>query len=67
MTWLRAVGRFCYDFLVGDDWRIAAGTVVALLLTWALATSGVNAWWLMPAAFVVVLPGTVWHAVRQRR
>ena len=67
MTWLRAFGRFCYDFLVGDDWRIAAGVVAALLLTWALTSSGINAWWLMPAALAVVLPGTLWRAVRHRR
>jgi hypothetical protein len=67
VRWLRNVGRFCYDFVVGDDWRIAAGTVGALLLTWVLANSGVNAWWLVPVVFVVVLPGTVWHAVRHRR
>ena len=25
MTALRAFGRFWYEFLVGDDWRIVAG------------------------------------------
>ena len=24
------MGRFWYDFVVGDDWRIAAGVVAAL-------------------------------------
>lgn len=67
MRWLRDFARFCYDFLVGDDWRIAAGTVAALLLTWALTHSGTNAWWLMPAALVIVLTATVWHAVRRVR
>ena len=28
---LRAVGRFCYDFLVGDDWKIAAAVVGTLV------------------------------------
>jgi hypothetical protein len=27
---VRAFGRFCLDFLVGEDWRIAAGVVGAL-------------------------------------
>ncbi len=27
---VRAVGRFCYDFLVGDDWKIAAAVVGTL-------------------------------------
>jgi len=32
MTVLRGVGRFVYDFVVGDDWKIAAGVVGALLV-----------------------------------
>jgi hypothetical protein len=27
---MRAFGRFWFDFLVGEDWRIAAGVVGAL-------------------------------------
>lgn len=27
---MRAFGRFWFDFVVGEDWRIAAGVVVAL-------------------------------------
>jgi hypothetical protein len=30
MRLFRAVGRFCYDLVIGDDWRIAACTVGAL-------------------------------------
>jgi hypothetical protein len=33
MTYVSAFFRFWYDFLLGDDWRIAAGVVVVLLLT----------------------------------
>lgn len=33
---LKAFGAFWYDFVVGDDWKIAAGVVVALGLTWSL-------------------------------
>jgi hypothetical protein len=32
MTVLRGVGRFVYDFIIGDDWKIAAGVVGALLV-----------------------------------
>jgi hypothetical protein len=32
MTVLRGVGRFVYDFVIGDDWKIAAGVVGALLV-----------------------------------
>jgi hypothetical protein len=55
MNGLRRFGRFWWDFVIGDDWRIAAGVVVALAATAALAASDVPAWWLMPAAVAVVL------------
>ena len=32
MTVLRGIGRFVYDFVIGDDWKIAAGVVSALLV-----------------------------------
>jgi hypothetical protein len=55
MNGLHRFGRFWWDFVIGDDWRIAAGVVVALAATAALAASDVPAWWLMPAAVAVVL------------
>jgi len=30
MTYLKHFVRFWYDFIVGDDWIVAAGVVVAL-------------------------------------
>jgi hypothetical protein len=36
---LRGFGRFWYDFVVGDDWRIAVGIVV-LLVAGALLVRG---------------------------
>jgi hypothetical protein len=30
MRYLKGFGRFWFDFLVGEDWRIAAGVVAAL-------------------------------------
>ena len=47
--------RFLWEFVVGDDWRIAAGVVVALAASAALASSDVPAWWLLPAAVAAVL------------
>lgn len=32
MRVLRGVGRFVYDFVIGDDWKIAAGVIGALLV-----------------------------------
>jgi hypothetical protein len=53
---LRAIGAFWYDFVVGDDWRVAAVVVVALAATAVLfRTAGVNAWWLLPACVFAAL------------
>jgi hypothetical protein len=52
---IRAFGRFWWDFVVGDDWRAAAGVVIAIGATAALVAGGVDAWWLMPAAVALVL------------
>jgi hypothetical protein len=54
--------RFWYDFIVGDDWRIAVGVVAALALTAVLAHHGVAVWWLMPAAVVAILLGSLRRA-----
>ena len=62
---LRAFGAFWYDFVIGDDWRVAAAVVVALALTFAVSKSSVPAWWIMPAAVVVILPVSLWRARRR--
>ena len=52
---MRQFGRFWYDFVVGDDWRVAAGVVAAVAVTYALAHNGVTAWWILPPATAAVL------------
>jgi hypothetical protein len=37
---VRGLGRFVFDFVVGDDWRIAVGVVVALFVGWVLIVAG---------------------------
>lgn len=41
MRFLRAFGLFWYDFIIGDDWKIAAYVVVALAAVAALAVNDV--------------------------
>jgi hypothetical protein len=61
---LAAFGRFWYEFIVGDDWLVAAGLVVALGLTALIAHREVPAWWLMPIAVVALLTASLWRATR---
>ncbi len=59
---IRAFGRFWWDFLVGDDWWIAAGVLLALGATYGLTRlDGVASWWLLPLAAVAVLAHSVWR------
>jgi hypothetical protein len=66
MRRLRAVGRFWYDFVVGDDWRLALGVVLALVLTWIVSAATHHGWWVLPVALLVLLPLSLAHAVRRR-
>jgi hypothetical protein len=53
---LRAFGAFWYDFVIGDDWLVAAAVVIGLAGTYGLSRAGISAWWLVPAVLVVLLP-----------
>ena len=58
---MKRFASFWWDFLVGDDWRVAAGVVLAIGLTALLATTEAPAWWLLPLAVAAVL----WISVRR--
>lgn len=59
---LRGFGAFWYDFVVGDDWRVAVVVVLALAATYGVSRSTVPAWWIMPLAVVLILPVSLWRA-----
>jgi hypothetical protein len=48
MKYLKAFGQFWYDFIIGDDWKIAAAVVttlavlVLILLTGALSDTALT-------------------------
>jgi hypothetical protein len=60
-----AFGAFWYDFIVGDDWRVAVGVIVALALTYTLSTTRFPAWWILPVTVIVLLPLSVWRVARR--
>jgi hypothetical protein len=53
-----------WDFVVGDDWRVALGVVISLAFTALLADSGVGGWWVMPVAVIVLLGWSIRRAAR---
>ncbi len=40
MKVLRAFGQFWYDFIIGDDWKIAVGVLLALIIIFVAMTFG---------------------------
>jgi hypothetical protein len=64
VRYIRAFGLFWWDFVVGDDWRVAAGIAVALGLTKLLTSHGANVWWLLPAAVALLLAASLRRAIR---
>jgi hypothetical protein len=61
VKYVSAFGRFWWDFIVGDDWTVAAGVAVALGLVAILAREDVNAWWLLPVAVALLTGISVWR------
>ena len=58
---MKRFALFWWDFVVGDDWRVAVGIVLALGLTAILATTWASAWIVMPVAVAAVL----WMSLRR--
>ena len=67
MTRVRAFLGFWYDFVVGDDWRVAVGVVAVLGITDLVTRHGADAWWLVPLVVLMALSASVLRvAVRAR-
>ena len=64
MRWITQFAAFWYDFIVGDDWVVAVGVVAALALSAVLARSGIQAWWVMLIAVILLLSISLWRATR---
>jgi hypothetical protein len=63
---VKAFLAFWYDFIVGDDWRVALGVVVALAVTYAVTRTSVPAWWIVPVAVALLLPLSLLREIRKR-
>ena len=68
MKQLKAFGAFWYDFIIGDDWHVAALVVIGLGLTAILThVAGVNAWWLLPVVAFAALAWSLHRATDVRK
>jgi hypothetical protein len=66
MARARAFLAFLYDFVIGDDWLVAAGVVTGLAATYLLSRDGAAVWWLVPLLIAILLPVSLRRAVRRR-
>jgi hypothetical protein len=64
MGFIVGFAAFWYDFIVGDDWTVAAGVVVALIVTALAARTGVVAWLWLPLAVFLLLGAYAWRIGR---
>jgi hypothetical protein len=64
MKRLESLLRFIWDFIIGDDWRIALGVLAALGVTALVTDTSVSAWWILPVGVAAVLALSVWRAAR---
>ncbi|MGO4856774.1 COG4280 domain-containing protein [Arthrobacter sp. 2MCAF14] len=63
---LKRFGLFWYDFIIGDDWRVALAVAASFAVTAALSSSGVGgSWWVVPAVAVLTLPMALSRLVRK--
>jgi hypothetical protein len=68
VKWTKSFALFWYDFVVGDDWRLAIGVILGLGLTALVAhATSVAAWWIAPVVVVFVLVGSTLLAGRNAR
>ena len=67
MKHIQTFGRFWYDFIIGDDWRVALGVTTAIALLYVVAHQGMNWWWLLPVAVAALLAVSLNNASRARR
>lgn len=63
--WLRGLGAFWWDFIIGDDWRVAAGAVAAIAVTATLAHFAIAAWWFLPLAVLTLLTWSLFSSIRR--
>jgi len=61
---MKRFARFWWDFVIGDDWRVAVGVALAIAAVALLHHRHVAAWWLLPPAVLLLLYVSLRRAAR---
>ncbi len=67
MRYVAAFALFWWDFIVGDDYRLALAVIVLLAATTLLTRAGIEAWWLLPLGILAMLSISVFRTARRAR
>lgn len=67
MVTRRRIFGAAWDFVVGDDWRLALAAVLAIGLTALACALGPSFWWLAPLIALAALRWSLRGAVPARR
>lgn len=68
MRRLKEFGLFWYDFIIGDDWHVAAIVVAGLAITALLVhVARVSAWWLLPLCVFAALGWSLHRATATKK
>lgn len=62
-SWYASFGLFWYDFIIGDDWQIAAGVALTLVVV-AVAHVWPLAWVFAAVGLLALIPYGTWRAAR---
>ena len=66
-SWIVAVARFLWAFIIGDDWTVAAAVAIGLVLSAVLNVNHIAAWWLIPVIVLVMLGVSLRRASSKKR
>ena len=67
MQKIKAFALFWWDFLIGDDWAVAAAVTAGLAGTYVLDhVARIPSWWLMPVVVLVILPVSIRRMMPKR-
>ncbi len=61
---MRRFARFWWDFVIGDDWRVAVGVALSIAAVTVLHHRHVAAWWVLPLAVLILLYVSLRRAAR---
>jgi uncharacterized membrane protein YeaQ/YmgE (transglycosylase-associated protein family) len=64
MRFVKAFFRFWYDFIVGDDWRVAAGVVGGLAISALLVAREVSSEQVIAVLFLIAIIGALLISLR---